>query len=49
MRAYLHQRPWIFIVIVQILFISWWITFVIWASKRAPQVIEVPTPTHVRS
>ena len=40
--AFLRQRPWAIIVAVKILFVSWWIGFIIWASQHTPQQIETP-------
>jgi len=43
MRAFIRQRPWVIIVVVKVIFVSWWITFVVWASYRTPQYIETPS------
>lgn len=48
MRAFIRKRPWVIIVVVKVLFVSWWITFVVWASHRTPEYIEPPSG-HVRN
>jgi hypothetical protein len=42
MKAFLRQRPWVIIVAVKVLFVSWWIGFILWASQHTPQQIETP-------
>ena len=48
MRAFIRQRPWVILVVINVLFVAWWITFVVWASYRAPEYIEPPA-AHVRN
>ncbi|MFV0416871.1 MAG: hypothetical protein ACK5NG_10960 [Chthoniobacterales bacterium] len=38
----LRKRPWIILIIVNVVFISWWIAFIIFAVKNQPEVIELP-------
>lgn len=49
MKAYIRQRPWIIIVAAQVLFITWWVSFVIWASHHTPEDVPAkPAGIHGR-
>jgi hypothetical protein len=48
MRAFIRQRPWIIIVAVKVLFVTWWIGFVCWASQHTPDDVPAAAQSHGR-
>lgn len=44
MRAFIRQRPWVIIVAVKVLFVSWWIAFVCYAAQHTPEDVPSTTP-----
>ena len=48
MRAYIRQRPWIILVAVNVLFVSWWIAFVCYAAQHTPEDVPESSETHGR-
>jgi hypothetical protein len=48
MRALIRQRPWLIIVAVKVLFVTWWIAFVVYASRHAPAEAGSNPPAHGR-
>jgi hypothetical protein len=46
MKAYFFKRPWMIIVIVQALFMIWWIGFTVFASYHTPLDVEPSPPAH---
>ena len=47
MKACLRQRPWIIIVAVKVLFVTWWIGFVCYASRHTPD--DAPATAEIKS
>ena len=47
MKAFIRQRPWIIIVAVKVVFVTWWITFVCYASRHTPE--DAPATAEVQS
>ena len=41
MKEYFRKRPWMIIVTVKVLFVTWWISFVFYAARRTPA--DAPT------
>lgn len=48
MRAFIRQRPWIIIVVVKVVFVSWWIAFVCYASQHTPDDVKPAPESHAR-
>ena len=46
MRAFIRQRPWIIIVVVKVVFVSWWIAFVCYASQHTPDDVKDTPSSH---
>ena len=44
MRALIRKRPWIIIVVVNVLFCSWWIAFVCYAMQHTPDDAPATVP-----
>jgi hypothetical protein len=49
MKQILRQRPWLIIVAVKLLFVSWWIGFVCWASQHTPDDAPSTSEIHGRN
>jgi hypothetical protein len=48
-KAHIRKRPWIIIVVVQFLFVAWWLSFVVWASQHTPADVPAkPAASHGR-
>jgi hypothetical protein len=48
MRAFIRQRPWVIIVAVKVLFVTWWISFVFYAARHTPDDAPAPSQSHAR-
>jgi hypothetical protein len=46
MRAFIRQRPWVIIVAVKVIFVTWWIAFIIYASQHTPEDVPAKPASH---
>ncbi|MFV0337051.1 MAG: hypothetical protein ACK5LK_02240 [Chthoniobacterales bacterium] len=36
-----RKRPWLILILVNAIFMAWWISFIVFAVKNQPEVIEI--------
>ena len=48
MRAFIRKRPWVIIVAVKVVFVSWWIAFVCYAAQHTPDDVPATVESHAR-